>query len=79
MPGQWLQRVEGAAFRTDGLNDRAEKNVDVDANLVRHLVAVRTQSVQGYLAHKKQPPPRRVVIGPWVYSYYRVLVGRCFL
>ena len=37
---------------------------------------VNTQPLQGYLAHKKQPPPR-TTIGPWAYSYCRVLGGRC--
>jgi len=28
---------------------------------------------QGYLAHKKPPPPPRTIIGPWAQSYCRVL------
>jgi len=32
--------------------------------------------LQGYLAHKEQPPPPRTTIGPWAYSYCRVLGER---
>ena len=35
--------------------------------------------LQGYLAHKKQPPPPRTTMGPWVKTYCRVLGGGCFI
>ena len=35
--------------------------------------------LQGYLAHKKQPPPPKTTIGPKAYSYSRVLRGRVTL
>ena len=35
--------------------------------------------IQGYLAHKKPPPPPRTAIGPYAYAYCRVLGGGVFL
>ena len=37
------------------------------------------KNIQGYLAHKKLPPPSRNTIGRLAYSYCRVLGGDCFL
>ena len=39
----------------------------------------RPWALQGYLAHKKCPPPPRTTIGPWAYAYCRVLGGVGFL
>ena len=47
------------------------------ANNATHHPGMATAGIQGYFAHKKRPPPR--TIGPWAYSYFRVLGGRCFL
>ena len=35
--------------------------------------------MQGYLAHKKQPPPPRTPLGPQAWSYCRVLRGGVFI
>jgi len=36
-------------------------------------------TVQGYLNHKKPPPPPRTAIGRYAYAYCRVLGGGVFL
>ena len=43
------------------------------------LRSTRTKAVvQGYLAHKKMPTPRRTPLGPWAQAYGRFLhVGMC--
>jgi len=37
------------------------------------------ETLQGYLAQKKQPPPPRTAIGPLAEAYSRVLGGGIFL
>jgi hypothetical protein len=44
-----------------------------------HSVEQDRCTLQGYLAHRRQPLPPSIAIGPWAYSFWRILGGCCFV